>query len=114
MTSRPKFTPAEERALLSFVDTLWQHIGSDCASACEWSGIPLDNESAIETLLDASRLESMLREEQGRVERGGLAREVPALPDQDELALMATALPKLRSMAWPQQVRWVDKRRRFA
>lgn len=102
------FDERQERILLSEIGYLWQQIGSDAIQACEEFGEPIDNESAVEMLLDAQRLEDLLGEEKRRAARHHD-------PKADEhMAAFEQSLKRLRELEWRDQVLWLMNRRTFA
>ncbi len=89
-------TPAELNTLMSEVWGLWQGIGSDLESACAEGGERLDNETVVETLLDAQRLEEEFKQQ------GGRAKTIEAAAS---VALKKKALEKFRLLKYEEQCR---------
>jgi hypothetical protein len=80
-TRSTRMVSSVDEALKRVLLTTWQAVGSDALAACAEAGEQLDNETAIEVVLDASRAEAYAR------------------TDEEKAALAA-----LRKHTWGEQV----------
>lgn len=93
-------TRAELNTLMSEIWGLWQSIGSDLESVCTEGGERLDDETVIETLLDAQRLEQEFIEQERRAKTIEAAAFV---------ALKKQALAKFRQLDYKKQCRIIEE-----
>lgn len=92
-------TPGEMNVLMSEIWNLWQEIGSDLTSACEEGGEKLDDVCVMETLLDAQRLETKLKERESCKHN---------IVTAANIALTRRALEKFRQIDFKHQCRIIS------